>query len=512
VKENPEHNGGDLVPSTNRELTRSSGLVRRGLEDLVKGQQGIGSRSQQHRLILRNEAGVIYKNPEWPLIEQVIRELDTGSGNSFCCLEVGDKWVQTLHGFNGYHVEWCLNSAAEDDRFAIWRASSLGGSSGVAELKKHDGYTNLGERRDLLHLDDVLGAFRAFYDGLEMPTSLAWRTLNLGLNILRSGVLRFPRERSVGLLYTYDSSDTKLDSLYGFTEGKYLGEAKGEITLPDNHKDLYLSATDGAASDISFFADLGADDLQSLSLLFLDVVFDERELRYIEHLTGLRRLFLSSQWFTDDAAASVQRLIGLEWLDLSHTKMTDKALRYLRQMSELQVVDLAHTLISDDSARQLSQLVSLKQVSLRNTSFGNTGLKDLCRLHTLLILDLSQTRITSDGLAPCRNLEELESLNLAYTAVTDAGLIHLQGLSKLETLVLSGTRITSAGLEYLKAMPALEWLNLSDTEIIDTDLLPLGNLTKLRGLGLDPEQTTANGESELKRLIPNCTIGDNLVP
>ncbi len=90
--------------------------------------------------------------------------------------------------------------------------------------------------------------------------------------------------------------------------------------------------------------------------------------------------------------------------------------------------------------------------------------------------------------------------------------MHIQGMSKLKTLVLSAAKITSAGLEYLKGMDALEWLNLRDTQIVDTDFIPLGNLTKLRGLGLSPEQTTVNGMSALKRLIPNCTIGDRLVP
>lgn len=512
MKENSEQSGRDLVPSANRGLTRSSGLVRRGLDDLIKGQQGIESGPQQHGFTLTNQAGVSCKNPEWTLIEQVIRELDTGSGNSFCCLEVGDKWVQTLHGFNGYHVEWCLNGAAEDDSFAIWRASSLGGSPSLAELKKHDGYTNPGEHRDLLHLDDVLAAFRAFYDGFGMPASLAWRTLDIGLNTLRSGVVRFPADRSVGELYAYDSNDTKSDSLYGYSPGKYLGEARGRVTLPDNKKELWLSLNDDAAKDLSFFAELEANDLQALSLGFWDVGFDEGEMAHLEHLTGLRKLFFESPAITNNSLLSVWNFINLQWLDVSHTRINDKGLEYLVHFDELQVLDLEKTLISDGGAGQLTALLDLEQLSLKDTNIGDFGLEEICRLRSLLLLNLSQTRITNAGLPALRNLKDLETLDLGYTAVTDAGLVHLQGMSKLKTLDLSGTKVTSVGLKYLKTISTLEWINLKDTQIIDRDFIPLGHLTKLRGLGLNTEQTTASGMSELKRLIPNCTIGDHLVP
>lgn len=512
MKENSEESGGDLVPSTNRGLTKSSGLVRRGLDDLVKGQQGIGPSPQRPGLTLTNEAGVSWNNPEWTLIEQVIRELDTGSGNSFCCLEVGDKWVQTLHGFNGYHVEWCPNTVAEDNSFAIWRASSLGGSPSVAELKKHDGYTNPGEHRDLLHLDDVLTAFCALYDGIGMPTSLAWRVLDLEVKALRSGFVRFPTDRSVGELYAYDSNDTKSDSLYGYTQGKYIGEAKGIITLPDNKKELWLSLNEAAAKDFSFFAEMEAHDVQSLSLDFWEVTFDEREMSHLKRLTGLRKLFLGSLAITNNCLANIRELVNLCWLDLSDTRIDDRGLEYLVQLDQLEVLDLEMTSISDAGAPRLLALGSLKELSLESTSIGDGGLKRLCRLTSLLHLNLNQTRITDAGLATCRDLRDLESLDLAYTAVTDAGLAHLKGLAKLKTLVLSGTKITSVGLEYLKEMTALEWLNLTDTQIIDTDLIPLRHLTKLRGLGLNSKQTTPRGISELKRLIPNCAIGDDLVP
>jgi len=133
-------------------------------------------RHQQDGLILKNEAGLHRKNPTWKLVEQVIRKLDAGHGNSYCCLEApGDTYIQTLHGFNGYHLEWRVTNGPT---YTHYRACYPGASSKFFELKKHD-YMNSGEHRDLLHLEDVIDSFRAFYRGEAMPAFFEWRILNI---------------------------------------------------------------------------------------------------------------------------------------------------------------------------------------------------------------------------------------------------------------------------------------------------------------------------------------------
>jgi hypothetical protein len=134
--------------------------------------------SQPTGLILTNEAGLRKKNPRWQLVEQVVRELDMGSGNSFCGLErPGDSYVQTLHGFNEYHLEWRINLDALQG-YTHYRACYPGASPKGIELKKHD-CTNSGEHRDLVHIDEVIDAFRAFYRGEGMPGWLDWRVLDI---------------------------------------------------------------------------------------------------------------------------------------------------------------------------------------------------------------------------------------------------------------------------------------------------------------------------------------------
>jgi hypothetical protein len=128
-------------------------------------------------LLLKNEAGLSRKNPSWQLVETVVREIDDGHGNSFCVLEASNgHYIQTLRGFNGYHLEWRMFTTAEEKGYVHYRACYPGASPKFMELKKHD-FTDPGEHRDLLLLDDVVDGFRSFYSGNSMPAWLEWRSL-----------------------------------------------------------------------------------------------------------------------------------------------------------------------------------------------------------------------------------------------------------------------------------------------------------------------------------------------
>ena len=128
-------------------------------------------------LLLDDELGRRKANPPWPLVERVLHELNPGRGNSFACLSApGNTYVQCLRGFNGWHLEWRVTGPS--GAYVHYRACRHGGSKKPFELKKHDGM-NSGEHRDLLALDDVIGAFRAFHQGLGLPESLVWRQIDI---------------------------------------------------------------------------------------------------------------------------------------------------------------------------------------------------------------------------------------------------------------------------------------------------------------------------------------------
>ena len=133
----------------------------------------------RNRLIISNEGGLRKEGPTWSLVETVISGIDPGRGNSFCVLEERDgDYVQALRGFNGYHLEWHEAAPGITGSFQQYRAGYLGGSEKSFELKKHD-HLSQGEFRDLLPVEEVVDAFRAFYNRAGRPGWLDWRPIDV---------------------------------------------------------------------------------------------------------------------------------------------------------------------------------------------------------------------------------------------------------------------------------------------------------------------------------------------
>ena len=77
-------------------------------------------------LQLTNEKGDAIHNPPWQVVERIVRELNPGHFNSYACLSLpGNTYVQCLHGFNGWQVEWRTT-----DPFGV--VERCGSVSGVA--------------------------------------------------------------------------------------------------------------------------------------------------------------------------------------------------------------------------------------------------------------------------------------------------------------------------------------------------------------------------------------------
>lgn len=126
---------------------------------------------------LHNEAGHTWVKPNKKTIEAVIRELNPGRSNSFACLSFsGGNFIQCLHGFNGWHLEWRITEPCGS--YQHYRASNPGGSEKAMELKKHD-FVSPGQHRDLMKVDDVVSAFWVFRQRKDLPSFLNWRTLDI---------------------------------------------------------------------------------------------------------------------------------------------------------------------------------------------------------------------------------------------------------------------------------------------------------------------------------------------
>lgn len=130
------------------------------------------------RMVLTNEIGLKLVNPTWRDVDEAIRELDTGCFNSFACLSrSGNTYIQCLHGSNGWHMEARITWKNSGGAYTHLRACRPGGSEKPRVLKVSN-YVSRGQYRDLLKLDDVLAAFRAFHTD-KMGPPLIWRPIDV---------------------------------------------------------------------------------------------------------------------------------------------------------------------------------------------------------------------------------------------------------------------------------------------------------------------------------------------
>lgn len=182
----------------------------------------------------------------------------------------------------------------------------------------------------------------------------------------------------------------------------------------------------------------------------------------------------------------------------------------------------------------------VKQLSFFDRQVADACLVHLAELTTLEWLELYKTQLTDAGMVHLAGLRRLRFLDLSHNrAVTDAGLVHLAGLTGLEELVLKATHITDIGLAHLRGLTALRKLQLAFTEVSDAGLVHLAGLTHLRELGLachrvtddrlpyllphlrrltslellllHPDTTSEAGIKKLKRALPGCRIGVQLL-
>lgn len=152
-------------------------------------------------------------------------------------------------------------------------------------------------------------------------------------------IVRFPVDQSCGTLYIRKKAS--LD----YRDWQQLGNARGakEVFMD---KSLRLDVKGGNGTDISFLAELQANDLQSLFLYNVD----DTVLPNFTHLTGLQELYISD------------------------ARISDQGLGMLRPLKELQRISLYHTNIGDQGLLNLALIAGLKWLTCSGTAITEEGL------------------------------------------------------------------------------------------------------------------------------------------
>ncbi|MBD3285021.1 TonB family protein [candidate division WOR-3 bacterium] len=228
-------------------------------------------------------------------------------------------------------------------------------------------------------------------------------------------------------------------------------------------------------------------------------------IRYLEPLSELRELRLTSINMTASDTRRLSNLKDLIVLDLSNTSLNCRKLRFLINLENIEEFDLSYTNVDDKVWRWIAKAPSLEVLDLNGTDIskvgsGNASLRDL---------NLSFTDVDDDGLKTIEQFQDLERLDLWGTPLTDEGLVHLKGLENLKYLDIGGTLITDKGLTDIAGLTNLEELILTYTGISDTGLEYLGSLENLKELKVEGTEITYEGLTRLATFLPELDITDN---
>lgn len=368
-------------------------------------------------------------------------------------------------------------------------------------------------------------------------------------------VLRFPADRSVGILSQRPTDESRSD-LWQVQDWSEIGEARGDVHV-DADSEIQLEVSAAASDDLSFLDALNPDDLFKLHLSRSKV--DDDELVHVGRLSGLRALELDQSRITDAGIAHLSglkklRRIGLEAfqvyregfgvgdeslellaqlpelesIDLRLTKITDQGLKHLAGRPTLKVLSISGTKTSDAGVAMLKQLPRLEYLRLGVYDEGipltDEGLRHVGEMESLQDLDLSGTQITDTGLVHLRGLKQLKNLSLDETQVTPAGLAQLEPLQSLESLraylashlddesvkavarmkslrrLTTHLDISDAGVEALATLPHLESMSLSGQKITDAAMVHVGRMKSLKSLELQAAPVSDAGLTELSQL------------
>lgn len=163
---------------------------------------------------------------------------------------------------------------------------------------------------------------------------------------LMTRLLRFPQERSCGILY--ERSAGSVD----YRDWQRLGTACGvrEVLLD---RAVRLDVRGTAQAGLHFLDALQPDDLQALYLYEVD----DDCLRHLAHFTGLNELFLSNSRVSDGGIALLGTLRGLRRLSIYHTAIGDAGLENLAPLRGLKWLTCSGTSITPEGLERFRRLV-----------------------------------------------------------------------------------------------------------------------------------------------------------
>ena len=270
----------------------------------------------------------------------------------------------------------------------------------------------------------------------------------------------FPKDRPVGRVMMRERGDPNYF-------GSNIGPAQGPVMVPEG-QELGLFVNNFHPGDIAFLEAFGSNELDYLMLVHAALTDDD--VKYIEHLSGLKFLLFEYCDLSDVGLRSFQGFVNLDFLGLGGTKITDDGLATLSSLTRLEGLSVGGTRITDRGIRSLKSL-PLKTIMLNGFMLTPSMIDALKEFPNLTMMRIDSGRPDdADRIPGGDRPTSLESI------------LKLRQITQLQTLVLAG-------------------------KLHDDSLIPaLSQLTHLKKIQFEKTSVTAAGRDELRRALPDCTI------
>ena len=340
-----------------------------------------------------------------------------------------------------------------------------------------------------------------------------------GSAVTPSGVLHFPQDESVGVVYLQDEDLVIPETVKGFHSGHTYAEmenfscARGQVHIPAGKRVIVCIRGIGVTPEryLTALKSLGPDDLYGLQFFVINPVHIGDDLiEPITRLTGLRKLSLGSVGvsprglallaqlpqieelstpvgLTDMGMAEIAKMQSLKRLNVFRDQLTDAGLRSLGKLTNLEELILyGNPGMTENGLKALTNLRSLRHLRLgKECLFTDRGIAHLASLPSLKVLWLDTHNITDESLRWLARSKSLERLNMYWLdTITDRGIVYLKDAPRLRKLDVGHARLTDAGLAQFAAYGNLDYLRLPGG-FTDTGINNLANINHLKYLWIN---------------------------
>lgn len=239
---------------------------------------------------------------------------------------------------------------------------------------------------------------------------------------------KFPANRSIGTL----RSDPKIGKAYGI-------DAKGDVTIPAGQK-IYFLANQLITQQPELLLGFGPDDLWGLELpatndrwLGSAQNWDDKRIKVISHLTGLRCFTCNETEITGASAPAFNALKNLETLNLNNIDGDVSWLAKLDSLPKLKCLSMSGGVNCTPVLARLARGSQLERLDVKRCQIGSRDIDLIVKFKTLLYLNLNEnTTVTNYCIGKLAALPNLTGLEINRTGITpgvDEELLKLKTLN-----------------------------------------------------------------------------------